>query len=75
MDVLMGETTVLVTLSRRNLEQLLGALDRGADKGLVRECQGTILMVEAEENERHYQELHQRQRGSMRKRHEARTRR
>jgi hypothetical protein len=57
MDVLVGERTVLVRLSRRNLEQLLAALDRGSEKGLVRRCEGTVLMVEAEENERHYQEL------------------
>ena len=52
-----GGVQVRVTLSRRNLEQLLAVLDSPmAEPFLVRQCEdGTVLYVEPQENDVHYE--------------------
>lgn len=46
---------VYIVLSRRNITQLLSALDKGYAEGIVRRCEdGTSLHVRVEENEDHY---------------------
>lgn len=57
MNVERGEGIVSVTLSRRNLTQILEALDRGFTTGIRRRCEdGTALYVRAEEDAVHYGE-------------------
>jgi len=51
-----GNSELFVTLSRRNVTQLLEALDRGYAEGTIhRRCEdGTILHVRVEEDADHY---------------------
>jgi hypothetical protein len=54
MKIIKGDARVYVTLSKRNLEQLLAGISSQA--GLVRTCEdGTTLHVLGEEDEAHYQ--------------------
>jgi hypothetical protein len=57
MNVIHSTGHVWVTLSRRNLQQLLDALDKGYAPtiGIVRQCEdGTVLHVAGETDETHY---------------------
>lgn len=56
MDISRNNHMIAVTLSRRNLEQLIKALnEKGSDCGLVRVCEnGDTVYVFAQEDKDHY---------------------
>ena len=54
MDMKRIGSVVYVTLSRRNVEQLLTALDRGYTQGICRTCGEERLYVRVEEDADHY---------------------
>jgi hypothetical protein len=59
MDIVSADGAMVVSLSRRNLEHLLAGLDLAEQEGsgdpvLHRACAKGVLVVVAQENDRHY---------------------
>lgn len=57
MNITKAGDHVYVSLSRRNANQLIEALDKGYAQGIVRRCEdGTSLHVVLEEDKDHYRD-------------------